>query len=78
MSNAPEQLPAHLRPITVEIPVTWTPEQALAVFELLDDLRERIWEIYNFQLQDLLREQQQSPGLDNSGAPLSPTHSTAF
>jgi len=30
MSNAPEQLPAHLRPITVEIPVTWTPEQALA------------------------------------------------
>src|ERR1700722_6412286 len=78
MSNAPEQLPAHLRSITVEIPVTWTPEQALAVFELLDDLRERIWEIYKFQLQDLLREQQQSPGLDNSGAPFAPTHSTAF
>jgi hypothetical protein len=56
MSNAPEQLPAHLRPITVEIPGTWTPQQALAVYELLDDLRERIWQIYNLQLQDLLRE----------------------
>ena len=43
MSNAPEPLPAHLRPVTVEIPVTWTPEQALAVFELLDGLREKIW-----------------------------------
>jgi hypothetical protein len=65
MSNAPEPPPAHLRPVTVEIPVTWTPEQALAVFELLDDLRERIWELYNIQLQDLLREQQQSPSHDS-------------
>ena len=72
MSNASEPLPAHLRPITVEIPVTWTPEQALAVFELLDDLRERIWELYNVQLQDLLREQQQSPGLDDSDDHIAP------
>ena len=78
MSNAPEPLPAHLRPVTVEIPVTWTPEQALAVFELLDDLRERIWEIYNVQLQDLLREQQQSPGLDDSDDTLPPTQSAPF
>jgi len=78
MSNAPEPLPAHLRPITVEIPVTWTPEQALAVFELLDDLREKIWEIYNFRLQDLLREQQQSPSLDDSDGPLPPTQSEPF
>ena len=34
----------HLRPITVEIPASWTPEQALAVFELLDDLRDKIWD----------------------------------
>ena len=27
MSNPPEQRPAYRRPITVEIPVTWTPEQ---------------------------------------------------
>jgi hypothetical protein len=78
MSNAPEPLPAHLRPVTVEIPVTWMPEQALAVFELLDDLRERIWELYNVQLQDLLREQQQSPGLDDSDDTLPPTQSAPF
>jgi hypothetical protein len=72
MSNTPEPLPAHLRP------VTWTPEQALAVFELLDDLRERIWELYNVQLQDLLREQQQSPGLDDSDDTLPPTQSAPF
>ena len=27
---------------TVVIPTTWTPEQALAVFELIDDLREKL------------------------------------
>jgi hypothetical protein len=32
-----------MRPITVEIPVTWTAEQALAVWEMLDELREKIW-----------------------------------
>jgi hypothetical protein len=78
MSHAPEPLPAHLRPVTVEIPVTWTPEQALAVFELLDDLRERIWVLYNVQLQDLLREQQQAPGLDDSDDTLPPTQSAPF
>ena len=78
MSNASEPLPDHLRPLSVEIPVTWTPEQALAVFELLDDLRERIWEIYDLRLQDLLREQQQSPGLDDSDDPLPPTQSAPF
>ena len=75
MSNPPEQRPAYRRPITVEIPVTWTPEQALAVYELLDELRERIWEIYDFRLQDLLREQQQPPSLDDSDDPLPPTPS---
>jgi len=27
---------------TIAIPTTWTPAQALAVFELLDDLRETV------------------------------------
>ena len=53
----PPRLPAHLRPSTVEIPRTWTPEEALAVFELIDDLRDKICALYNLQLQDLLREQ---------------------
>jgi hypothetical protein len=35
----------------------WTPEQALAVIELLDDLREVIWQRYQLPLQDSLREQ---------------------
>lgn len=35
----------------------WKPEQALAVVELLDDLREVIWSRYQIQLQELLREQ---------------------
>ena len=59
MSTPPEpsQPPAHLRPLTVEIPRTWTPEEALAVFELIDELRDKICALYNLQLQDLLREQ---------------------
>jgi hypothetical protein len=35
----------------------WTPEQALAVFELLDDLRERIFNHYQIPIQELLREE---------------------
>jgi hypothetical protein len=59
MSTPPEpsQPPAHLRPLTVEIPRTWTPEEALAVFELIDELRDKICALYNLQLQDLLRQQ---------------------
>ena len=38
----------------------WTPEQAQAVIELLDDLRERILAHYQLQLADLYREQQET------------------
>jgi hypothetical protein len=47
--------------IPLQIPTYWTPEQALAVFELIDDLRERIWSIYAANLQELTRKQRQ-PG----------------
>jgi len=51
----------------------WSPEQALAVFELLGDLRARIWIHYCVKLQELIR-QQRSPmldaDLDNDGRPL--------
>ena len=57
MPPEPSQPPAHLRPLTVAIPRTWTPEEALAVFELIDELRDKICALYNVQLQDLLREQ---------------------
>jgi len=42
-------------PFTVD--ATWTPEQALAVWELLDDLRERVWAHYGLAIQNLLHEQ---------------------
>ena len=60
MSGPPEPQPsiAPLRPITIGIPDTWTPEQALAVFELLDDLRDRVWTVYGCRMQTLLQEQQ--------------------
>ena len=44
-------------PINFEIPAYWTPEQALAVFELLDDLREKIGAHYSEQLFEISREQ---------------------
>ena len=43
--------------IPLEIPAYWTPEQAFAVLELLDDLRDRIWAHYSAQLLDQYREQ---------------------
>jgi hypothetical protein len=42
----------------VAIPTLWTPEQALAVFELLDDLREKICTRHGGQIQALLSEDQ--------------------
>lgn len=55
----PRRLPAHLCPVTIDIPRTWTPEQALALFELIDDLRDKVWLLYGDQMQALLREQRQ-------------------
>ena len=42
-------------PLTIPfaIPAYWTPDQAQAVIELLDDLRERILAHYQMQLIDL-------------------------
>lgn len=54
MKTPPTRLPLT---IALDIPANWTPEQALAVFELLDDLRERIWEHYRLPLTNLIREQ---------------------
>lgn len=41
------------------IQADWTPEQALAVFELLDDLRERIWVHYQLEIANQLRAERQ-------------------
>jgi hypothetical protein len=43
--------------IALQIPTCWTPEQAFAVFQLVDDLREAIWQCYALQIQDEYRDQ---------------------
>jgi hypothetical protein len=45
------------------IPDNWSAEQALAVVELIDDLRERICTHYQFALHELQREQR-TPSVD--------------
>lgn len=45
------------RGIPFLLPDNWTPQQALAVVELLDDLRDRICAHYQIPLHDLLRDQ---------------------
>ena len=43
--------------VLFEIPDYWTPEQALAVYELLDGLREIILSRYQAQIVDAFREE---------------------
>ena len=43
--------------ISLQIPTYWTPEQAFAVVEFLDELREKIWAHYGIRLLDEYREQ---------------------
>jgi hypothetical protein len=49
-------------PLTIPfgVPAYWTPEEALAVFELIDDLRDKILAIYQADLQDFMRQQRQA------------------
>ena len=42
------------QPITITLPENWTPEQAWAVHELLDELLERIEAHYGIAVQDWL------------------------
>ena len=55
---SPLHLPSGLTTgIPFIIPKHWSPEQALAVVELLDDLRHQIWVHYQLPLLELTREQ---------------------
>ena len=42
--------------IPLLVDAKWSPEQAMAVVELLDDLREQIWRHYELQLFLIYRE----------------------
>ena len=58
-STGPKARPPAGLPLTIPfgVPAYWTPEEALAVFELIDDLRDKILAIYQADLQDIMREQ---------------------
>jgi hypothetical protein len=47
----------------LRIDQSWTPEQAMAVFELITDLRDHIWSHYDLALQ----EQYQRNQLEDQG-----------
>jgi len=57
ISEQPKSPPGLPLTINFKIPAYWTPEQALAVFELLDDLREQIGAHYSVQLFEISRGQ---------------------
>jgi hypothetical protein len=63
MTKSTKSLPAT---IAVQIPTYWTPEQAFAVVELIDDLRDAIWQSYSVQLLDQYRDQFQHPTADRA------------
>jgi hypothetical protein len=42
---------------SITLPTHWSPEQAVAVFEILDELREHVWARYGLQIQRVLRDQ---------------------
>ncbi|WP_175948344.1 hypothetical protein [Burkholderia pyrrocinia] len=56
MSRAPLLPSGRQRGLPFVVPDDWTPEQALAVFELLDDLLATITDFYGVQLHEQLRE----------------------
>ena len=56
MTKAPAK-PGLPLSLSVEIPTIWTPEQALAVFELLTEIRDSVWRQYNVQIQTELQNQ---------------------
>ena len=45
------------RGLPFKVDANWTPEQAMAVWELLDDLRDRVGTHYGLALQKLMRDQ---------------------
>jgi hypothetical protein len=61
-----EPRPDHGLPLTIPcgIPTHWSPETALAIFELIDEMRDIILAVYRTQIQDAARKQWQSPPAD--------------
>ncbi len=45
---------------TIDIPEYWTAKEALAVFEFVDEIRERIWSQYDTDIVAAMREQRRT------------------
>ena len=56
MNNTPLGIASAYAAMTsVQIPDHWSPEQALAVWELLDEVTRRVWECYEVKLIELIQ-----------------------
>ncbi len=42
---------------SITLPAHWSPEQAVAVFEILDELHQQVWARYGLQIQQVLRDE---------------------
>ena len=51
---------------TIEIPDHWSPEQALAVWELLNEVADRIWTRYERPLVELIRAELEHEHYDHN------------
>ena len=56
----------------LQLPDHWTPEQALAVFEMLDLMRDRLWLLYAADIQHAMRDDQQRVNPQQLPIPLEP------
>jgi hypothetical protein len=54
---------------TFEIPDYWSPEQALAVWELLNEIADRIWQRYEGPMVELIRTDLQHEDDENRYQP---------
>jgi hypothetical protein len=66
IAEQPKSPPGLPLTINFKIPADWTPEQALAVFELLDDLRDQIGAHYSVQLFEISRKQNLHTSTDDA------------
>ena len=65
-SNLPSGLQ---RGLPFIVSADWSAEEALAVFELLDDLRDVIWSHYQIPIQTLLKKQRRPARKPKSAVP---------
>ena len=53
-----------------DIPQHWSPDQALAVYELLETLAQSVWETYQTPLVELIQSQLDQQPPTDSGPPV--------